>query len=67
MIKTLMFKRLIFVLYLFLLPLMAKAELTVEIVGGAAQQIPIAIVPFSTPPAPGTALPRIPIMLKPLY
>ena len=51
MIKTFMFKRLIFVLFLFFLPLMAKAELTVEIVGGAAQQIPIAIVPFSTPSA----------------
>ena len=44
-----MFKRLILVLFLFFLPLIAKAELTVEIVGGAAQQIPIAIVPFSAP------------------
>lgn len=39
--------RLIFSLLLFLLPLTSRAELTIEIVGGAAQQIPIAIVPFS--------------------
>jgi TolB protein len=39
--------RLIFSLLLFLLPLTSHAELTIEIVGGAAQQIPIAIVPFS--------------------
>jgi TolB protein len=32
------------------LPLTGRAELTIEIVGGAAQQIPIAIVPFSQPP-----------------
>lgn len=38
---------LIFSLLLFLLPLTSRAELTIEIVGGAAQQIPIAIVPFS--------------------
>jgi TolB protein len=39
--------RLILSLLLFLLPLTSKAELTIEIVGGAAQQIPIAIVPFA--------------------
>ena len=46
-----MSKRLFLVLFLFLSSLTAKAELTVEIVGGAAQQIPIAIVPFSAPAA----------------
>lgn len=34
-------------LLLLLLPLTGRAELTIEIVGGAAQQIPIAIVPFA--------------------
>jgi len=34
-----------------LLSLVAKAELTIEIVGGAANQIPIAIMPFDTNPA----------------
>ena len=34
------------------LPLTSQAELTVEIVGGAAKQIPIAIVPFSAPAVP---------------
>lgn len=34
-----------------LLSLVAKAELTIEIVGGAANQIPIAIMPFDTHPA----------------
>jgi TolB protein len=33
-------------LLMFLLPLTSRADLTIEIVGGAAQQIPIAIVPF---------------------
>lgn len=46
-----MSKRLLLILFVFLLPILAKAELTVEIVGGAAQQIPIAIVPFSTSPS----------------
>ena len=46
-----MSKRLLLVLFLFLSSLTARAELTVEIVGGAAQQIPIAIVPFSAPAA----------------
>ncbi len=41
-------KRLFLILFL-LLPLMSNAELTVEVVGGAAQQIPIAIVPFASP------------------
>ena len=39
--------RLFLSLLVFFLPTGAKAALTVEIVGGAAQQIPIAIVPFS--------------------
>jgi TolB protein len=32
-----------------LIPHAAQAELTIEVVGGASQQIPIAIVPFSSP------------------
>lgn len=32
---------------LMMLPFAAKAELTIDVVGGAAQQIPIAVVPFS--------------------
>lgn len=32
-----------------LVPAAAQAELTIEIVGGASQQIPIAIVPFAAP------------------
>lgn len=36
-------------LFLLLLPLTGRSALTIEIVGGAAQQIPIAIVPFSQP------------------
>jgi TolB protein len=32
-----------------LLPFSANAELTIDIVGGAAQQIPIAVVPFTQP------------------
>ncbi|HEX5539317.1 MAG TPA: Tol-Pal system beta propeller repeat protein TolB [Methylophilaceae bacterium] len=39
--------RLLLSLFLLLLPLAGRAELTIEIVGGAAQQIPIAIVPFA--------------------
>lgn len=39
--------RLFLSLLVFFLPAGAKAALTVEIVGGAAQQIPIAIVPFA--------------------
>jgi TolB protein len=46
-----MIRRLLLVVLVFLLPLTTRAELTVEIVGGAAQQIPIAIVPFSAPAA----------------
>ena len=34
-------------LLLTLLPLTSRADLTIEIVGGAAQQIPIAVVPFA--------------------
>ena len=44
MIKIRSFLSLIFIL---LLPVTSKAALDIEIVGGAAQQIPIAIVPFS--------------------
>lgn len=45
-----MFKnRFVLIFLMLLLPLTGKAELTVEIVGGAAQQIPIAVVPFSAP------------------
>ncbi len=43
-----MLNKRLFILLLLLLPMIAKAELTVEVVGGAAQQIPIAIVPFAT-------------------
>lgn len=39
--------RLLLSLLVFFLPLGAKAALTIEIVGGAAQQIPIAVVPFA--------------------
>lgn len=39
--------RLLLTTLLLLLPLSGRAELTIEIVGGAAQQIPIAIVPFA--------------------
>ena len=39
----------VLIFLMLLLPLTGKAELTVEIVGGAAQQIPIAVVPFSAP------------------
>lgn len=34
---------------LFFMPLIGQAALTIEIVGGAAQQIPIAVVPFAQP------------------
>ena len=44
-----MFKNRLLFIFLFLLPIVGKAELTVEVVGGAAQQIPIAIVPFAAP------------------
>jgi len=36
-------------LFITALPIASQAALTIEIVGGAAQQIPIAIVPFSQP------------------
>jgi len=38
------------------MPVFARAELTVEVVGGGAQQIPIAIVPFAAPA--GSAQPQ---------
>jgi len=41
------FRSLLFFLSL-LLPLSSQAALTIEIVGGAAQQIPIAVVPFAS-------------------
>lgn len=44
-----MLKNILYLILILLMPLMAKAELTVEVVGGAAQQIPIAIVPFASP------------------
>jgi TolB protein len=47
-----MFKNKFYLILLLLLPIIAKAELTVEVVGGAAQQIPIAIVPFSVQASP---------------
>ncbi|CEN56634.1 Tol-Pal system beta propeller repeat protein TolB [Candidatus Methylopumilus turicensis] len=47
-----MFKNKFYLILFLLLPIIAKAELTVEVVGGAAQQIPIAIVPFSAQAAP---------------
>jgi len=46
-----MFKNRLFFIFLLLLPIVGRAELTVEVVGGAAQQIPIAIVPFAAPNA----------------
>jgi len=47
-----MFKNKFDLILFLLLPIIAKAELTVEVVGGAAQQIPIAIVPFSVQASP---------------
>jgi TolB protein len=47
-----MFKNKFYLILFLLLPIIAKAELTVEVVGGAAQQIPIAIVPFSVQASP---------------
>jgi TolB protein len=42
--------RLLFSVLLLALPLAGNAALTIEIVGGAAQQIPIAVVPFAKTP-----------------
>jgi TolB protein len=42
--------RLFLTLFLLILPLAGNAALTVEIVGGAQQQIPIAIVPYAQAP-----------------
>jgi TolB protein len=47
-----MFKHKFYLILFLLLPIIAKAELTVEVVGGAAQQIPIVIVPFSVQASP---------------
>jgi TolB protein len=47
-----MLKNKLFLILFLLLPIIARAELTVEVVGGAAQQIPIAIVPFSSQSSP---------------
>ena len=41
-----MLKQLAFIVFMALVPLVSHAELTIEISGGGAQQIPIAIVPF---------------------
>lgn len=46
--------RLFFTFIMTCLPLGAQAALTIEIVGGAAQQIPIAIVPFAQAAGPQT-------------
>ena len=43
-----MIKNKFFLFLLLLLPTLGRAELTLEVVGGAAQQIPIAVVPFSS-------------------
>lgn len=43
-----MIKNKFFLLLLLLLPIVGRAELTLEVLGGAAQQIPIAVVPFSS-------------------
>lgn len=48
-----MFLRLLLPLLLCLLVRPAGAAMTIEIVGGAANQIPVAILPFSVPVAPG--------------
>lgn len=48
-------RRLFAGLVLMLLPFTSHAALTIEIVGGAAQQIPIAIVPFAQPASLQTA------------
>ena len=50
-----MLKKRLFLILFLLLPLIGKAELTVEVVGGAAQQIPIAIVPFAAPNGSATS------------
>lgn len=47
-----MFKNKFYLILFLVLPIIAKAELTLEVVGGAAQQIPIAIVPFSVQASP---------------
>ncbi len=47
-----MLKNKLFLILFLLLPFIARAELTVEVVGGAAQQIPIAIVPFYSQSSP---------------
>lgn len=48
-----MFFRLFLPLLFCLLALPAKAAMTIEIVGGAANRVPIAILPFSIPVSPG--------------
>lgn len=45
--------RLVSFFFLLCLSVGARAELTIDIVGGAAQQIPIAVVPFAQSPSPG--------------
>jgi len=41
--------RLVLILSFLLMPLLSRAELTIEISGGGTQQIPIAVVPFGQP------------------
>src|SRR3546814_12526938 len=41
--------RTFFAFFMLILPISGQAALTIEVVGGAAQQIPIAIVPSSQP------------------
>ncbi|MDP2834670.1 MAG: Tol-Pal system beta propeller repeat protein TolB [Pseudomonadota bacterium] len=51
-----MFLRLLLPFLFCLLALPARAAMTIEIVGGAANQIPVAILPFSVSVAPGMPL-----------
>lgn len=44
-----MHMRLVLILLFLLTPLLSQAELTIEISGGGAQQIPIAVAPFGQP------------------
>lgn len=47
-----MHMRLVLILLFLFMPLLSQAELTIEISGGGAQQIPIAVVPFGQPANP---------------
>ncbi|MEY3650967.1 MAG: hypothetical protein RLZZ351_332, partial [Pseudomonadota bacterium] len=50
MMKT----RFLMLLLIALFSVSVRAELTIEIMGGAANQIPIAVVPFDASPAAAT-------------